>query len=103
MTRALSSMVNKGLYFIVPDIVYNKFEDIIGADIPTVDKAGKHTLTVHTYSLSAQPAKGKQRSLRIQRRMRFDLQEFADRFISGPNLPSGSDLDNAVNKILGTA
>jgi len=98
-----SSMVKKGVYFIVPDIVYRKFEDIIGADIPTVSKAGKHTLTVHTYSLSTQPAKGKQRSLRIQRRLRFDLQEFADRFISGPNLPSGKDLDDAVKKILGTA
>ena len=31
-----SSFVNSGLYFIVPDIVYKKFEDIIGSDIPLV-------------------------------------------------------------------
>jgi len=87
----------------VPDIVYGKFEDIIGGDIPTVQKAGKHTLTVHTYELSSQPAKGKQRTLKVKRRLRFELQGFADRFISGPNLPSGEDLDDAIKKILGIA
>jgi len=98
-----SAMVKKGLYFIVPDIVYGKFEDIIGSDIPTVQKAGKHTLTVHTYELTQQPPRGKQRSIRIKKTLRFELQEFADRFVSGPNLPSGAELDNAIKKILGTA
>ena len=96
-------MVKKGLYFIVPDVVYGKFEDIIGSDIPTVEKAGRHTLTVHTYELSPQPPQGKQRTIRIKKSLRFELQEFAERFISGPNLPSGQLLDDTIKHILGTA
>jgi len=98
-----SDMVKKGLYFIVPEVVYRKFEEVIGSDIPTIEHSGKHTLTVHTYELSAQPPRGKQRTLKIKRRLRFELEEFANRFISGPNLPSGNDLDDAIKHILGTA
>jgi hypothetical protein len=96
-----SSLVNAGLYFIVPDIVYCKFEDIIGRDIPLLEKSGKDMLTIHTYELSPFVMHGQQRSLIMKRNIRFSLDEFSQRFISGPNLPSGVQLDLAVKRVLG--
>lgn len=96
-----SSMVKSGLYFVVPDIVYRKFEEIIGADIPLVEKGGKDILTIHTYELSPFVKHGEQRTIVMKRNIRFSLDEFSQRFISGPNLPSGEQLDSAVKRVLG--
>jgi hypothetical protein len=96
-----SKLVKAGLYFVLPDIVYRKFEDIIGADIPLVAEKGPNVLTIHTYDLSEPVACGKQRTLVDKRKIRVSLDEFAQRFISGPNLPSGEDLDEAVKRVLG--
>lgn len=96
-----SKLVKAGLYFVLPDIVYRKFEDIIGADIPIVTDKGSNVLTIHTYDLSEPTEHGKQRILVGNRRIRVSLDEFAQRFISGPNLPSGKDLDEAVKRVLG--
>ena len=96
-----SALVKKGLYFILPDIVYKKFEDIIGHDIPTVDTPNRETLTVYTYKLGEEVPHGQQRELIEVRKLHFTLEEFSNRFVSGPNLPSGEDLDNAIKNILG--
>ena len=97
-----SKLVKSGLYFILPDVVYRKFEDIIGADIPLVHDKGANILTIHTYALSEPvPAHGSQRTLIPVRKLRVSLDEFAHRFISGPNLPTGTQLDEAVKHILG--
>jgi hypothetical protein len=96
-----SKLVKAGLYFVLPDIVYQRFEDIIGADIPLVADKGPNVLTIHTYDLSEPTAHGKQRTLVSKRKIRVSLDEFAQRFISGPNLPSGEDLDEAVKRVLG--
>lgn len=98
---AKSNLVASGLYFVVPDIVYKKFEEIIGADIPTVNYKSSDVITVHTYSLSESVAHGKQRNLVFERGIRFKLDEFSKRFISGANLPTGEELDYAVRKGLG--
>lgn len=96
-----SPLVKSGLYFIVPDIVYRKFEEIIGEDIPLLDNPGKDILTIHTYELSPVKKHGEQRSILMKRNIRFSLDEFSQRFISGPNLPSGELLDSAVKRVLG--
>lgn len=96
-----SKMVNCGLYFIVPDIVYQKFEDVIGADIPLIEECGKDVMTVYTYELGPTVSHGKQRDLQEVRKLRFKIDEFANRFISGPNLPTGEDIDQAVRRVLG--
>lgn len=96
-----SKLVKKGLYFILPEIVYQKFEDVIGADIPTVKIATNETLTVVTYKLGNKVSNGHQRDLIKVRKLRFTLDEFSNRFISGPNLPSGEELDSAVKRVLG--
>lgn len=96
-----SQLVQSGLYFIVPDIVYRKFEDIVGADIPLVTEKGADVITVHTYELGQPVEEGKIRSVVPVRQFRFKMQDFSNRFISGPNLPMAEELDTAVKSALG--
>ena len=95
-----SQFVTKGLFFIVPEIVYQKFEDVVGADIPKLNKLARNTITVHTYSLGEEKGTGKQRDLILGRSFTFSLEEFSNRFISGPNLPSGEELDGVIRRAL---
>lgn len=98
-----SKLVKNGLYFILPDIVYKKFEELIGDDIPLVDYKSPSVLNVNTYSLSKEVEHGEQRHLVLEREISFEIDEFSQRFISGAKLPSGEDLDNAVRRALGMA
>jgi Restriction endonuclease NotI len=95
-----SNLVTKGLYFVVPEPVYQRFEDIIGKDIPVVEEPGKDVITVHTYDLGPEVPFGSIRSLLERRKLRFKLDDFSARFITGPNLPSGDVLDNKIREIL---
>ncbi|MDH4285513.1 MAG: hypothetical protein OEV35_09370, partial [Gallionellaceae bacterium] len=95
-----SALVKKGLFFIVPEPVYQRFEEIIGADIPTVDVPGKDVITVFAYDLGDPVPQGHIRKLKRNRVVRFKLDEFSARFISGPNLPAGSELDNKIRQLL---
>ncbi len=95
-----SSLVKNGLFFIVPEPVYQRFEEIIGSDIPTVDVLGKDVITVFTYDLGEPVSHGHIRKLVRNRTVRFKLDAFSARFISGPNLPAGNDLDNKIREIL---
>lgn len=96
-----SKLVKKGMYFIIPEIVYKKFEDIIGSDIPTVNAPSHEVLTVYTYELGSLVTHGQHRKLVQVRKLRFTMEDLANRFISGPNLPAGEELDNAIKVILG--
>lgn len=96
-----SRMVNKGLYFVAPDVVYKKFEDIVGTDIPPLPAAQNDSISVFTYDLGPAVPAGQQRNLVHKRTIRFLLEEFAERVISGPNLPSGEALDQAILNALG--
>lgn len=100
MVYSRSALVVKGLYFIVPDIVYGKFEDLIG-DIPLLQHAQQDSISVFTYTLGSAVQHGEIRELCPARTMRFRLYDFAERFIQGPTLPSGPELDRAVKNILG--
>lgn len=96
-----SQLVNSGLYFIVPEIVYQKFEEVVGSDIPLVTEKAPDIITVHTYELGQIVAEGNIRELVLVRNLKFKMQEFSNRFVSGPNLPSALELDNAVRNALG--
>lgn len=98
-----SSLVHHGLYFVVPEPVYQRFEEIIGHDIPLVDYAGKDVITVHTYQLGEPVPEGNIRELKLYRTIRFKLEEFSSRFIAGANLPKGSELDRKIKEILSCA
>lgn len=95
-----SLLVKNGLFFIVPEPVYQRFEEIIGSDIPTVNAPGKDVITVFTYDLGEPVPHGQVRKLVRSRVVRFKLDEFSARFISGPNLPAGNELDNKIREIL---
>ena len=81
--------------------VYKKFENVIGADIPLVDEKGPDIITVHTYKLGEPVPEGQMRTLLPVRKIRFKMDEFANRFISGPNLPGSDELDRAIRTALG--
>jgi len=95
-----SSLVSKGLFFIIPDIVFVKFEELLGG-IPQVDHSGSDVMTVFTYKIGDSVEHGQLRDLVLVRKVKFLLDEFADRFIKGPNLPSEDELDQAVMNLLG--
>jgi hypothetical protein len=97
-----SKYCKKGLYFVIPEIVYKKFEEVIGSDIPTISSPKNDTVSVFTYSLGQTP-KGKPRNLDLTRVTRFSLDDFSNRFISGPNLPKPEELDSSIKKILGVS
>lgn len=94
-----TSLVKHGLFFILPEIVYCKFEDVVGPLTP-VNRSSKETITVHTYRLGSPVSQGKIRKLEQVRTERFLLKEFAEAFISGVNLPKGTMLDRCVKEIL---
>lgn len=96
-----SELVHSGLYFIVPDIVYKKFENIIGEDIPLTNKKERDVITVHTYKLGENVPEGKIRDLISDRKIRFKLDDFAKRFILGLKLPDASELDSTIQEALG--
>ena len=96
-----SEYVRTGLYFIAPEIVYRKFEDIIGRDIPLVSNKAPDIITVHTYELGGNVPEGNIRSLEFVRENRFKIKDFSERFISGVNLPSACELDISIKKALG--
>ena len=96
-----SSMVARGLSFVLPDIVYCRFEEILGSnEFLAPDINASDTLTVYTYALDDFDGHSI-RSLRLVRKIHIRLSEFSERFVSGPNLPSGEILDSAVSGALG--
>jgi hypothetical protein len=95
-----SKLVKHGLFFIVPEPVYQRFEEIIGSDIPLVQESGSDVITVHTYDMGESVAAGEQRNLLNKRTLKFRLDDFSSRFIAGPNLPSGQILDAKIREIL---
>lgn len=95
-----SNYVKVGLNFIVPDVVFQKFEEILG-DMTLQTNTSPNNLTVYTYDLSDVVEEGKIRELILNRKLTFNLEEFSQRFISGPNLPSGDVLDNDIKSIIG--
>jgi len=90
-----SKYVHRGLFFVVPDVVYKKFESVLG-DLTNVDKTTSETITVHTYDLGPSVAAGRQRKLLPKRTIKFSLNEMSQKFISGPGLPVGDELDAAI-------
>jgi hypothetical protein len=96
-----SEKVDYGLSFVLPEEVFLHFEDILGTDFTVPERMGADVLTVYTYQLGAQGAAGTIRPLVPKRKLHLMLTEFAERFVSGPNLPTGAALDGAVAGAMG--
>ena len=97
---AKSDLCTKGLHFTLPEIVYQKFEDVVG-ELPEQERLARNVLSVSTYALGQNVPHGNVRPLVSIRSERFLLDDFAQGFITGPNLPSGRELDDAIRRVLG--
>lgn len=96
-----SALVKSGIYFIVPEIVFQKFEQILGSDIPPASEKAPNVMTVYTYAVGSETKPGSIRELVQVRQLRFTLENFIDRFVGGANLPPPEELDNAIRRALG--
>lgn len=94
-----SALVQRGLYFVVPDRVYNEFEKVIGL-LPPPKSIDNTMMTVFTYDLGGSVPPGSHRPLTLTRSLRFSLSDFSEQFIAGINLPSGETLDSRIKDIL---
>ncbi len=95
-----STLCTKGLHFALPELVYQRFEKVVG-DLDSVDDLAADVLTVYTFAIGPNVEHGQIRPLTQIRTERFTLKAFAEGFISGPYLPTGQDLDDAVRRVLG--
>lgn len=57
-------------------------------------------ITVYTWGLGEDVKEGNIHKLKLIRKIRFKISDFSERFISGPNLPNHTILDNAIKKAL---
>jgi len=97
-----SNMAARGLSFILPELVYQRFEKVLGTGFKSPGAITADTLTIYTYDLGEFDGKSS-RKLELKRTIHVSLKEFSERFISGTNLPESTKLDIAVSQALGLA
>lgn len=97
-----SSMVARGLSFVLPELVYQRFEKVLGTGFKTPATISADTLTIYTYDLDEFDGKSP-RKLELKRTIHISLKEFSERFIGGANLPKSKELDSAISQALGLA
>jgi hypothetical protein len=87
-----------GFYFILPDTVYKKFEQVIG-DIPTVGGPSRENLSVITFKLDKNTAFGEQRKLEMVRQVHYSLAEIAAAFIGNTSVDAPGQLEKSLSSI----
>ncbi|MEQ8235302.1 MAG: NotI family restriction endonuclease [Syntrophomonadaceae bacterium] len=96
-----SELARKGIYFIVPEVVYKRFEIVVGKINP-VKQQGHDTLNVFTYAIDEPVKHGLIRRLKRTGITRISLDEFALNFVGGGGANLGPNLDYAVRKQINT-
>lgn len=89
----------RGFFFVLPEIVYNKFEEVIG-DVDQEPTFGPQNLTVMTYALGPIVQSGFIRSLENRRIVHYNLKKVAEAFIAQKDPRAGASLDVWVGKLL---
>ena len=89
----------RGFFFVLPDIVYQKFEEVIGS-VEQEDTFGQQNLSVATYSLGPVVAPGAIRTLQNQRIVHYNLKKVAEAFIAQKDPSAGHMLDSFVAGLL---
>lgn len=86
-------------FFILPDIVYEKFEEILGV-LPDQSSSSKQNLSVLTYGLGANVNAGQHRSL-IQHRIKHHaLNDIAHAFVTNCGDTVSDELDHLLLNVL---
>lgn len=88
-----------GFYFLLPDTVYKKFEEVIG-DIKKADGPSRTNLSVLTFKLGTPVSPGKQRELVLVRRVHYPLAEIAAAFIGNSTANAPEKLDETLRSLL---
>jgi hypothetical protein len=88
-----------GFYFLLPEIVYRRFEQVIGP-VPDLGKPGRDRLSVKTYSLGPKVPDGQIRGLTLVRTLHLDAVAVAQAFIANVDLESSQRLNARMMSIL---
>lgn len=87
-----------GFYFILPDSVYKKFEEVIG-DVPPVGGPSRENLSVITFRLDKKTSPGEHRKLEMVRQVHYSLGEIAAAFIGNSGEDAPAQLDKSLSSI----
>ncbi len=87
-----------GFYFILPDSVYKKFEEVIG-DVPTLSGPHRDNLSVITFRLGNKTRSGEHRKLEMVRQAHYSLGEIAAAFIGNVSEDAPVQLDKNLSSI----
>ncbi len=96
---ATSQLCVAGIYFILPERVYQQFEKIVGP-VPKVQAAGPGIISIMTYGIGPLVPQGKSRPLIQVRTIRIKVSDFANAFASGQQVRLGPQLDVKVADII---
>lgn len=88
-----------GFYFIAPEIVYQKFEEVIG-DLPKLDGPGKDRLSIKTYSIADAVPDGEIRDILPVRSVHLNSLAVAQAFISNVDSAAAGLLDQHMATLL---
>lgn len=89
----------RGFFFVLPDVVYQKFEEVIGS-VEQEETFGPQNLSVATYSLGPIVVPGTIRPLQSQRIVHYNLKKIAEAFIAQKDPKAGHLLDSFVAALL---
>jgi hypothetical protein len=89
-----------GLYFVLPDAVFKKFEEILPSLNRQQSRPKKGSLTVHTYVLGKLPMPGEIRPISLCRTSHFKLEDVALAFIAPSEPQLGAEVDRQVELLL---
>lgn len=88
-----------GFFFILPDIVYKKFEEILG-DLEHAEKPSNEVLSVLTYGLATQPEPSLMRELVLKREVHVSLSSVKEAFSHNSSDNAPELLDEALRNLL---
>jgi len=88
-----------GFYFVAPEAVYQKFEEVIGV-LPTFDGPARDRLSIKTYSISDAVPDGQIRNICPVRTIHLNAVQVAQAFISNVDKSAAGNLDAKMAKII---
>jgi hypothetical protein len=88
-----------GFYFILPDIVYKKFEEVLG-EIATVSQHSKNVVSIMTYALAAESQFGTHRDLNLVRTAHHRLADIKEAFSHNTGSDAPALLDSLLCSIM---